>query len=108
MKYSGTTLSNLQGIEKFPGFTGKFIHTGDMTLAYWQIKEGSSLPEHSHMHTQVVQVISGKFAMQIGGEDHIYGAGSIVEIPGNVPHSGTAVTDCVIHDIFLPVREDYI
>ncbi len=106
MKYAGTLLSDLDAIEKLPGFFGKFIHTGDMTLAYWDIKKGSVLPEHAHMHTQIAQVVSGEFAMKIDGEAHLFRAGNVVEIPGDVPHSGTALTDCVIHDIFLPARED--
>jgi quercetin dioxygenase-like cupin family protein len=106
MKYTGSQLAEVKPDEKLPGFFGKFIHTEDMTLAYWDIKKGSVLPEHTHMHTQIAQVISGEFAMTIGGEGHIYRAGNVVEIPGDVPHSGTALTDCIIHDIFLPVRED--
>ena len=106
MKYDGILLTDLEAIEKLPGFYGRFIHTDDMTLAYWDIKKGSVLPEHAHMHTQIAQVISGQFAMIIGGEEHVYQAGNVVEIPGDVPHSGIALTDCVIYDIFIPVRED--
>ena len=106
MKYNGVLLSDIEEVEKMPGFFGKFVHTSDMTIAYWEINNGSELPEHAHMHTQIVQVISGQFIMTIGGEEHIYKAGNVVEIPGNVPHSGRALTDCIIHDIFLPARQD--
>ena len=72
----------------------------------WQIKKGGELPAHAHHNKQIVQVFSGEFAMTIGGEDHVYTAGQVVEIPGNVAHSGKALTDCVIQDLFLPARED--
>lgn len=107
MKYQGVNLSQLPDDEKMPGFTGKFVHTDDMTLAYWSISKGSELPEHHHPHKQIVQVVDGTFEMVIGGEAHTFGPGDVVEIDGNVPHSGKAITDCKINDIFLPARDDY-
>jgi len=32
----------------------------------------------------------------------------VVLIPSDAKHSGKALTDCTIIDIFNPVREDYI
>ena len=107
MNYLKASLDTTESKEFFPGFRGKMIHTDEMTLAYWDIAMGSALPEHSHYHKQIVQVISGEFSMVIGGVEKVYASGSIIEIPGDVPHSGKAITDCVIHDIFLPAREDY-
>ena len=107
MEYSGINLHQMEAREAMPGFHGRFFHTDEMTVAYWEIDAGSTLPEHAHPHRQVVQVQSGEFQMRIGLEDHVFGPGSVVEIPANVPHSGRALTDCVIHDIFLPVREIY-
>jgi hypothetical protein len=34
--------------------------------------------------------------------------GSVGIIPPNAVHSGRALTDCKILDVFSPVREDYI
>jgi len=31
----------------------------------------------------------------------------IVTIPSNVTHSGRAMTQCKLRDVFCPVREDY-
>ena len=107
MKYTGVQINDNQAHEPVEGFRARFFHTGEMTIAYWNIDQGSVLPEHHHVHTQVVQMIDGEFEMTIGGETHVYRAGNVVEIPSNVPHSGRALTDCVIHDIFLPMREEY-
>ena len=45
--------------EIIPGFKGKFIHTQNFTVAFWNIEEGKELPEHSHIHEQTTQVIKG-------------------------------------------------
>jgi quercetin dioxygenase-like cupin family protein len=94
--------------EIVPGFHARFIHTNRITLAYWDIRAGSSLPEHSHPHEQTVNVIDGVLHLTVNGELFEMTEGSVVLIPPDAPHSGTAVTDCRVIDVFSPVREDYV
>ena len=91
----------------FPGFHGRFIHSERMTFARWRINAGSLLPEHSHMHEQVVHVYAGELELVVGGVMHRLTPGTVLVIPPDVPHSGRAVTDCEVMDVFAPVREDY-
>ncbi len=100
-------LENIEERELVPGFRVKFVHGDTMTFAYWNIDAGARLPEHSHPHEQVANPIEGEFELTVGGESKVIRAGDVVVIPGNVPHSGRAVTDCRILDVFHPVREDY-
>ena len=93
--------------EVMPGFRGRFIHSGKMTFAFWEIEEGSTLPEHSHPHEQVAIVNEGRFELTIAGETNVYENGRVAIIPSNAVHSGKAITDCKILDVFAPVREDY-
>ena len=51
--------------------------------------------------------MEGEFELTVGGESRVIKAGDVVVIPGNTPHSGKAVTDCRILDVFHPVRDDY-
>ena len=56
--------------EVFPGFHGRFIHSGRMTFARWRIDAGAVLPEHSHEHEQVVHMFAGElegFANELVG-----------------------------------------
>ncbi len=101
------TLSDTPEHVLFDGFHARFVHTAGATLAYVRIEAGKTLPEHSHPHEQVTTVISGELAMTIGGESHTYRLGDVAVIPSNVLHSGTALTDCFVLDVFTPVREDF-
>lgn len=93
--------------EMFPGYTGRFIHTESMTFAYWDVKAGSTVPEHKHIHEQVAHVLEGKFVLTVDGVPMELEPGHIAVIPSGVTHSGIAVTDCKLLDVFSPVREDY-
>lgn len=94
--------------EMVPGYHAKFVHSGNVTLAYWSIEEGNSLPKHAHPHEQVVNLIEGSFEITVDAESEVIEAGSVVIIPSNVMHSGKALTPCRIIDVFYPVRTDYM
>ncbi|MDW3196032.1 MAG: cupin domain-containing protein [Cytophagales bacterium] len=100
-------LNEIEGKELLPGFAGKFVHTATMTIAHWEIKEGSILPLHDHVHEQVVNMIEGELEMTIGGETRVMTAGQTFAITSSVPHEGKALTDCKVIDVFTPAREDY-
>jgi quercetin dioxygenase-like cupin family protein len=93
--------------EVLPGFEGRFIHSATMTMAYWKISKGASLPDHAHHHEQVVNMLEGEFELTLDGTPHHLKPGDVLVIPGNVPHRGRAITDCRILDVFHPAREDY-
>jgi len=100
-------LYDLEEKELVPGFRARFVHSPNMTLAYWTIDAGSTLPEHSHPHEQVANLLEGEFEMTVGGETRVLKPGMVTIIPSNILHTGTALTDCRILDVFYPVREDY-
>ncbi len=93
--------------EILPGFKVRFIHSGSMTLAYWDIAAGGLLPEHAHPHEQVANIIEGEFELTINGESCAMKAGTLAIISPNAVHSGKALTACRIIDVFYPIREDY-
>ncbi len=100
-------LKDIPGKEMFPGYTGRFIHTDTMTFAFWEVKTGSTVPEHAHIHEQVAYILEGKFVLTVDGTPIELEPGKVVVIPSNVKHSGIAITDCKLLDVFSPVREDY-
>lgn len=101
------TINDIPARELSPGITGHYVHGQDMTLGLVEIKAGSELREHSHVHEQITYIIEGQLDMIIGGKSHSLAAGMYHVIPSNTLHSAIAVTDCKLIDVFNPAREDY-
>ncbi len=100
-------LKEIPGREIVPGFTARFVHSQFMTFSYWEVKAGAVLADHSHPHEQVANLLSGKFEMTVAGETRVLEPGMVAVIPPEAKHSGRALADCYILDVFCPVREDY-
>ena len=100
-------LDDTEERELVPGFHVRLVHGDTMTIAHWRIEAGSALPAHQHEHEQISQVVEGRFELTVGDETKEIGPGDTAIIPPSVPHTGRALTDCRIIDIFHPVREDY-
>jgi quercetin dioxygenase-like cupin family protein len=100
-------LSEIAGRELLEGTEARFVHTDTMTVAYWRFDADAALPEHAHPHEQVTNVIEGVFDLTVEGETIRLEPGSVALIPPDAVHSGRAITDCRIIDVFHPVREDY-
>lgn len=100
-------VASLESRELVPGHHGRFVHSEHTTHVYWQIGAGAQLPEHSHPHEQIVNMLEGTYELTVAGETHRLNAGDVLVVPGGAVHSGTAHTDCRILDVFSPVREEY-
>lgn len=100
-------ISEITPREVAPGFHGRFFHADHMTVAYWDAKAGATIPTHSHVHEMIVNVLQGRLELTIGEETRIIEPGVVGVIPGQMPHSARAITDCLIIDVFNPIREDY-
>ena len=101
------SVKNIKPKEVVPGITGHYVHGANLTFGYVEIKAGSILPEHHHVHEQITYVLEGKLDMVIGGVPCPLKAGMFHVIPSNIPHSATTPADCKVIDVFSPVREDY-
>jgi quercetin dioxygenase-like cupin family protein len=100
-------LDQVQEREIVPGYHARFVHSEHMSLAYLTIEAGAPLPEHTHPHEQVTNVIEGQLELTIAGETSVLTPGKVAVIPPNTPHSGRALTPCRAIDVFHPVREEY-
>ncbi len=90
------------------GFHGRFLHSSAMSFALWRIEAGALLPRHSHVHEQVVHVFEGELEVTVEGVTTVLKSGMVAVIPPHAVHSGRALTDCRVMDVFHPLREDYM
>jgi quercetin dioxygenase-like cupin family protein len=100
-------LATLPVREIFPGFRARIVHTALTSQSWIEIDAGARFPEHQHPHEQIVNVLEGELEVTAGGVTHRLTPGQVLVIDGDVPHSGRAITDCRVLDVFAPTREDY-
>jgi quercetin dioxygenase-like cupin family protein len=101
-------LKDIEEIEIMPKIKVRFIHSINMTFAFWKIEAGAIFPEHSHPHEQVGTILDGEFEFKVENEKKIMKKGDVALVGPNVNHSGMALTNCDIIDVFSPIREDYL
>ena len=102
-----TKVTDLKEREVVPGIRGRFVHSENVTVVYWDIDAGAIMPDHAHPHEQIVNVLEGVFDFDVEGEVAEAQPGFVAIVPSNVMHGGKAKTRVRILDVFYPVREDY-
>ena len=100
-------LDDLPELEIAKGVLMHAVTAQTMTVAHVTLSAGSLLPEHSHPNEQVVNVVKGELELTVDGRSYSLIPGRVMVLPPDVPHSGRAVTDCKVVDVFHPVREDF-
>ena len=101
------TLKDEADFNPVEGYRAKMIHTDQMSIAHWDVDAGCELPEHSHPHEQIMNLIEGEFVLTLNGEPIEMSAGESLVIPSNAVHSGKSITPCRIIDVWNPPRDDY-
>jgi quercetin dioxygenase-like cupin family protein len=100
--------SNLEVIERLPGWYGRYFHSPNMTFAHYDFKRGSSIHEHSHPQEEVYEVIDGELELTIDGVKQIARPGLVGIVPSNVRHSVKALTDGRAIIVDYPLRRDIV
>lgn len=71
-----------------PGWSGRFLHSANMTFAHYDIAPGAApLHEHHHEQEEVWHVVDGEIALTIDGEEQVLTAGCVAVVPPETPHS---------------------
>jgi len=73
--------------EPLPGWSGRFLHSANMTFALYDIAAGAApLHEHQHEQEEVWHIVEG--------EEQVLGAGCIAVVPPDTPHSVRPLGAC--------------
>lgn len=63
---------------------------------------------HSHYHTQVTYVVSGKFEFTINGEKKVVSGGDALYMEPDVEHGCKCLEPGMLIDCFSPMRESFL
>lgn len=92
-----------------PGVRRKIMGYDErLMLVRVEFETGSIGPLHSHHHSQITNIESGRFEVEIGGEKKVLKTGDAFYIPPNVVHGVVCLEQGVLVDTFSPMREDFL
>ena len=83
-------------------------YDGQVTMVKVKFEKGSVGTPHTHYHTQVTYVVSGKFEFTVDGKTKIVSAGDAIYMEPDVLHGCVCLEEGVLIDCFTPMRADYI
>lgn len=92
-----------EGVERRVGAYGE-----DAMAVENSFETGSIGPMHSHPHTQVTYIVSGKFEFTIGDETRIVTAGDTLLKQNGVVHGCVCLEKGKMVDFFTPMRKDFV
>ena len=100
-------LEDLKEMRIAEGIDARVITGETMTVLHVRLKAGAVLPEHAHVHEQIVNLLEGEMLLVVDGQEFHMRGGDVMLLSPNVVHSGRTLTDCRIVDAFHPVREEF-
>lgn len=63
---------------------------------------------HRHHHSQITQVESGVFEIEIDGQKKLLRRGDVYYIPPEALHGAVCIEAGELIDVFSPMREDFV
>jgi len=100
---------DVEGVSPAPGVVRKVLAYCDTLMCTEnQFEEGAVAAMHSHPHTQVAYIASGRFRFTVGDEEKEIAQGDTLYLQGGVQHGGVCLEKGVVVDCFTPMREDFV
>ena len=92
-----------------PGVVRQIMgYDGQVMLVKVKFEKGAIGKAHSHYHTQVSYVASGKFEVTIGGKKTILSAGDGFYVAPDTEHGVVCLEAGMLIDTFSPMRATFI
>ncbi len=83
-------------------------YNDNLMMVKVKFEKGDVGAMHSHPHSQVTYVASGKFEFTIGGVTKIVEAGDALYKQPNIEHGCVCLEDGILIDCFNPMRDNFI
>lgn len=81
---------------------------GSLMAVKVELAEGFTGDTDQHPEEQISYIEKGKVEFEVRGVKRILSKGDIQYIPSNVEHKVKVIEECIILDIFTPIRKDLI
>ena len=92
-----------------PGVTRRVLAYSDDAMCVENVFETGAVGSlHSHPHTQITYIISGRFSFTVGDKTYEVKAGDTLLKKDGIIHGCVALEGGVMLDFFTPAREDFI
>lgn len=83
-------------------------YDGQLMMVKVKFEKGSVGSTHTHYHSQVTYVVSGKFELTIGDETRIIEEGDGYYVAPDVSHGCVCLEAGMLIDTFSPMRQDFL
>lgn len=83
-------------------------YDGQIMMVKVKFEKGGVGSVHTHYHSQVTYVVSGKFELTIGDETRIIAEGDGYYVAPDLPHGCVCLEAGMLIDTFSPMREDFL
>ncbi|MCM3706234.1 MULTISPECIES: cupin domain-containing protein [Cytobacillus] len=81
---------------------------GSLMAVKVELAKGFKGDVDQHPEEQISYIEKGKVEFEVKGVKRVLAKGDIQYIPSNVEHQVTVLEECIILDIFTPIRRDLI
>ncbi len=83
-------------------------YNGQVMMVKVKFEKGAVGAAHTHYHTQVTYVASGKFEFTINGKTKVVSAGDALYMEPDVKHGCKCLEPGLLIDCFSPMRETFL
>lgn len=81
---------------------------GSLMLVRVELVEGFNGDVDQHPEEQLSYIEKGKVEFEVNGVKRVLSQGDVQYIPSNVQHRVKVIEECVILDVFTPIRLDLL
>ncbi len=92
-----------------PGVTRRILSYSDEAMCVENVFETGAVGDlHSHPHTQITYIVSGRFRFTVGENVYEVKAGDTLLKQNGVIHGCVALEGGMMIDFFNPMRKDFV
>jgi quercetin dioxygenase-like cupin family protein len=86
----------------------RYITADEVTVARFALAKDGVVPRHTHPNEQVSCVLSGRLEFRFDDRTVVVGPNEVMQIRANEAHEVAVLEDCIVIDVFHPIRQDWI